>query len=955
MTQPTRIGADLALSVFLAPLAAGRRVLWVGDGSPATERLAESAAELRALDPSELRDRLRVLAADDAEPFDVAVVPDVMVLPDPAAALPELAAALGDAGVLVAGACADRHEAQTLDALLGAAFREVRLVAQAPFGGFALADLTADEVAEVVVDGSLLGAQTEAVERVYGLASEALPSIDAYTLVQLAGASASTTAVDRPAPADEDQALQEALEARSREAAALRDALQRAEGRLSQVQSRLLATEGELAKARATAQAAGSPEAEDDVAQLEEILRDRGARLRELEAECARRALLVRDLTEELVEHCAGRRGAARAHPLDVAATETETELERDELRVRVLEQHEAIEALARENAELAGRARGLAARLAEALELRGVAEARARVADLELAQEREEQARLQTELAETREHLELAMLQARGSGAADEGSLAERIATLEASERRLSARVGELSGQLLAAQDLAAQATEERDRARAETLGLTAQVANLETRMEGLRLGYEMRIAMLGSEPPQPRSPTGTDEAIERQLRRVSAELEALRGETDGLRLRLADREAALEEAQRRAAGTALLDETDRLREEVAALRADNGELTLRLADLEEQRAREAARARDLAQALASRDALVMRLQVDLGEEERAHRLVEAQARRVEAENARLREAVVQASEAVDAREAAEREAERLRARVAELEDRCARAVEAQARVAALEVQLEEQQERLREATAAGQRERDGLVARFDEERAALQAQLDEARMRVETLEAAHAQTLETLREARKLLDGWRAAAEAEEAGEAGRSEITAVGIDAPPESGVEALERALADKDTLLRSLTAQLEERDDRIRALERRAAESGSIDDRDAEEMRQMLLELEERAARLQEELGHERAARAALEQERAARRPAPDAELERLRWELRDRESALEEALSKANGYERDVSSLRGVVAEARRTLEGLLGDATTAGDPATAERIGALLSLLGGF
>ena len=94
-----------------------------------------------------------------------------------------------------------------------------------------------------------------------------------------------------------------------------------------------------------------------------------------------------------------------------------------------------------------------------------------------------------------------------------------------------------------------------------------------------------------------------------------------------------------------------------------------------------------------------------------------------------------------------------------------------------------------------------------------------------------------------------------------------------------------------------------------------------------------------------------------AARAADERElnEATRRPSTDAELERLRRTLRERDEALEDAHTRAGGLARDVESLRGVVAQARQGLEALLGEATAAGDPATAERIGALLGVLSGF
>src|SRR5690606_33327654 len=70
--------------------------------------------------------------------------------------------------------------------------------------------------------------------------------------------------------------------------------------------------------------------------------------------------------------------------------------------------------------------------------------------------------------------------------------------------------------------------------------------------------------------------------------------------------------------------------------------------------------------------------------------------------------------------------------------------------------------------------------------------------------------------------------------------------------------------LDAEAADREVLLRSLTAQLQERDDRIRALERLRAQGGG--DGDAIALQQRLLEMEERVARLSEELEHERDAR-----------------------------------------------------------------------------------------
>jgi hypothetical protein len=62
--------------------------------------------------------------------------------------------------------------------------------------------------------------------------------------------------------------------------------------------------------------------------------------------------------------------------------------------------------------------------------------------------------------------------------------------------------------------------------------------------------------------------------------------------------------------------------------------------------------------------------------------------------------------------------------------------------------------------------------------------------------------------------------------------------------------------------DREVLLRSLTAQLQERDDRIRALERLSSGAGE-DSSDERALRERLLEMEERVARLSEELENAR--------------------------------------------------------------------------------------------
>jgi chromosome segregation ATPase len=1024
MTQSlTQRPAELSLAVWLAPFAAGRRVLWIGDASSgAPDQLAATAESVRVLDTTGRGRRRRggVVRVSTFRPgpidlppgtFDLAIVTEVSVLDELTLRLRELARAVGDEGVVVAGTLADDGRYDVLRDALADACGTVRVLGQATFRGVALADLSSESADAVVVDGTLAG--ESGIDRIWALGADELPAFEPYLVVQLPSelpASVLTTAVELEAPREEKTEktaiLEEALVGRSREADALREALERAESRLEQLQGRLVGTESELSEARAALREIGSAESDSaqEIAAIEERLRERGARVRELEVELDHRALLVRDLTEELREHQLGRRGGG-AKWLDAEAARTEAELATDELRVALLAREEELATTRAREAELDGAVRDLRARAAELAELHETAAARVRMLELERQDRAEAHRALEAKVGELSEQLELAWIQARGAARAPAAPSTEtdpRLAELEASEKNLSARVGELSGQLVAARDLidrleaerdrveAGQLTseltaarelaerleDERDRARAETLRLAAQLSAFETRVEGLRRGYEHRIAMLASEVvPVPSKATGTDEAIERELARVREELASLRGEREGLRMRLRDREAALATALTARAPAFAPEELDRLRDEITSLRAQSDAFELRSVDLAEAKERAEQRAADLGQKLAGRDALLTRLQMDLAEEEQTAKMLDEKLARARAEAVRLREAVVDASSAVDAKERAEkrltdaaealRDAERraaevdvLREKLARLEETSRASIEEgarwQERAEAADAErriAHEDLERLRSELARAVE----AAERIARERAdaAAAAVRSEIAARMGAKDGALAELRVGLTDLRRVLDGWRV----EEGAGRRRAEITEVGLEAPEgEDGrVVRLEREIDDKDTLLRSLTAQLEERDDRLRALERRLAEGGPAGD--GEDVRRELLELQERVSRLHDELAQERQARGLAEEQvgELKRRPAADEALARLERSLREREAALREATSRAGAFERDVESLRGVCAQAREGLEALLGTATDRGDPRTAERIGELLGVLGRF
>ncbi|MBW2462134.1 MAG: hypothetical protein JRH11_10845 [Deltaproteobacteria bacterium] len=739
----------------------------------------------------------------------------------------------------------------------------------------------------------------------------------------------------------------------------------------------------------------------EDYARLEAHLAERGRALRDAETELAHHATLVRDLVEELAEarraprasvtpaeaalptdamatlpaagveavgdRLVNERNRAVARALEAEAARAEARFTVDELEGRLSARGEEAAAHSTREAELVGRVRGLASRLAEVQELRELADGRRALFEFDLDGARDQNLSLERELGALQDQLELEMIRSRtpkpaepaepaveavpeppsarpGSPGRPGREVLEEFEELRLSERRLSVRVSDLSGQLMAARDLleatsevtgeatgqashslrgelvasheeAASFVEQRDHARAENMRLTALVGCLEDRFEGARRGYEMRVAEVSEELAAAHR---ENQAPAKPSAAAIAKRDALRGELAGALARLADRETALAilensvaqmgqssrvpgnegaEADAPSVHDALRDELDALRERVAALKETETELTIRFADAEELSELEANRANDLASTVAARDALVNRLQIDLADEEHRGRATEETGDRARLENERLREAIVTASEEVG-------QVEVLEGRVGELEQALRDSV-------------------TREASAGGR------------------------------MDAAE----EVLREARRDLSSLVGGL-AEDGAQTSR---TSVGIDAPSADEVETdspaegseegrlrarlseLEREVSGKDTLLRSATAQLDERGERMRVLESQRASSSEL------ELRQKLVDLQQRTAKLSEELAHAKRGRRDAE---AGLSESRTEEMRTLHDTLGDRDAELLVLRGQVSSAERDLRSFRTAADQARSGLEDLLGVATAQGDPSTAERVGGLLRAL---
>jgi hypothetical protein len=331
-----------ALAVLAEALVEGRRVLVVGDASLdlhelLTElgarvvhvydpRLAERGGAGRS--PAAAGARVAILPMPDGDfdvrdgAFDLAIVPDLPTISDPAALLARLRRVVGPEGAVI---CAAPHEEDggldyyALFDLVSLQFEHVRMIAAMPFFGVTMAELGQDEVdAAVRVDTQLAGDRPPP-SAFLALASQSDVALDAYSVIEL-------EAPPHPAAARADTAE-------------LAQAKLRAEVLEAQVQ--------ELAEARA-ARARGDEETRRAFEALE-VERERAHRLeRELDALASARAKAPapaprdEDLAEQLAQ--AQIRAAALEEGIELAERTIVTQRDRiADLEARLADAEEAL------------------------------------------------------------------------------------------------------------------------------------------------------------------------------------------------------------------------------------------------------------------------------------------------------------------------------------------------------------------------------------------------------------------------------------------------------------------------------------------------------------------------------------------------------------------------------------------------------------------------------------
>ncbi|WP_437286328.1 hypothetical protein [Sorangium sp. So ce406] len=317
---PAALHPALVLSAYLEPLVRGRRVAVLGDATIGlADRLLQRGARLvHAYDPDAARvAEMLARSAATRQPhpsfavfdgdlgvrdgaFDTLVIPDLSIFSEPAEILRRarrLTAASGAAviaspnpdvgrGLLPAGARRGGAPGYyALYDLVALQFKQVRMIGQAPFVGYTVAEFAPKGEPDVSVDTSILDGSEEP-EWFIAVAGERLPRLDAFAVIELPFAGFPVASAG-PSP----------------------EALSEAEGRATRLGGELaeLRTRHQRDREDAGARAESAVATAARLAEVEGELEARAARLREVEARAGdthvraeRLAHQIRDMEEEL-------------------------------------------------------------------------------------------------------------------------------------------------------------------------------------------------------------------------------------------------------------------------------------------------------------------------------------------------------------------------------------------------------------------------------------------------------------------------------------------------------------------------------------------------------------------------------------------------------------------------------------------------------------------------------
>jgi chromosome segregation ATPase len=933
--------AEHSLVAYIAPLVEGRRVAVVGPSSVeiALRARALGAQSVVAIGGQGEGVALRPLNGGAIEAFrsrvDCVIVPDAGAVPL-ARVLDEARRALGRDGLVVIAAPVAAQgrsvEFHSLRATVEDRFATVKMVGCGAFSGFALASFDVDATAdEVTLDTRLMPDEPPAPELYIALASDGRFSLDPLAIVQVPAAVESAPLVVESANAE----LVEKLEDTEKALAAAIEDRRIADDRATAAASAVDAARGELNSARNDLRRSAQR-----IAELERALEESEFSERELRAslESAKRD---RDVArKELQRLRSDAKDRDRATADDIARFEralSERGKECELLRAQLADRDAAVRELlfqldAARDSESAHRIATLESRNAELASIHAALGAEAaRVAqqnDILRDRVARFESVLETRNAEVRQ-LEFQLSQARSAQNSTKAIEEERINARHAEQ--LAKVKAEFEAKLLSAR-AEVESISRRVRAEADAEHALAQVEHA-ARAARAREEADEEAARLRSEvEAQRRRAHDAELALKNTLERL-ASVEA--AESDA-RARAASAETRLEEAQRAVASQRLSNvAVVALEEEVHATKARAASLE---SALEEERDRHAALAKEAADlraqlddSLRAEDDLQEQLsnvradlsrQLALGSsiEERVSQLelelegtkkgYTRRVRELEREVEQLVRALeVATSSAGEEGEAVSRVLRELDASRAERNGLAMRLADAEAALAA------------QTATTTAQRslhsslpDSDRAPAPTDHRAEQLLATLAETAARLasteESLNEITAQLSAAQSRAASLEDELRVTQKRAEAAEAAASRPSAP-APAAPSADLEALKREASERELLVRSLVAQLEDRDLRLRALERRLVEEVERARRTESEIWELELRArDQRIAAMQREIE-----RAPSEQPK----PAPSNEAA-LRAELTAKGDEVEKA---QRSIERVRSTLSSILVDGR--------------------------------
>ncbi len=335
--------AQQALAVYAESLAVGKRVAVFGDASLGIgERLGHLGARtVHVWDPDFVRARfeasraprgvvVRTLVDDDVEvrdgAFDLAIVPDLGLFRDPDALLERVRRLVGaDGAALVAAGASEtarRLDYYELFDRVAREFQEVRMIAQLPFNGVALAELGDENDSPAVTVDTQLADADRTPRAFVALASQRGVRLDAYAIIELPPAVPEEER--REDEEDDEQEVEDEHDwAEAEDRQALSGALLEAGLRAEALEAQVEELRAHLAAALQVARAAEP---------LESALRESSSRLVELEHALGVRARQVADLSNEAEALRdalqAGRVAASLVAPLEARAERAEGALD---------------------------------------------------------------------------------------------------------------------------------------------------------------------------------------------------------------------------------------------------------------------------------------------------------------------------------------------------------------------------------------------------------------------------------------------------------------------------------------------------------------------------------------------------------------------------------------------------------------------------------------------------